>query len=118
MSIKEYLTKKSKDAPKVVSTTIDGVVFHIKQMDGNERSEFDYAMSDIATKSSKEQAIKAVRGLALAASLCNEQGVREFQITDADMLNKLPISIVEPLFRRTKELNQLTDSEVEEVKGE
>lgn len=91
--------------------------FYIKMMTGFERSGFDIEMSNLADEHGKEYPISHIRGIILAATLCDENGKKLYELSDGEKLSKLPIDFVEPLFEASRKLNKLMLPEEEKIKG-
>ncbi len=90
----------------------DGNAVYVREMGAHERTVFDLSMSTLKDP----KANHVMRERLVVQCACNEDGVELFNEVDVQTVGMLPQSVVEPIFQKAWEINDLGPVDLDKLK--
>lgn len=112
MSIAEKILKAD-DRPKLVKVKVPewGVVIYVKVMDGAQRDQWELAVS----KDVDNPGTANIRAKLAIATVCDENGKLIFTTSQAANLGKKSSIALDRIYTAAKDLNKLSDQDIEDL---
>lgn len=90
-------------------TMPDGGVVHVRELSGHDRTQFEIAIS-------KAENLASVRERLVVLCACDEGGKRLFEDSDTTSVGLLPVSVIEPIFAKARDVNGLNAAPPEDTR--